>query len=466
MKHWRQALHLEPPDGWLNDPNGLCRFGGLYHVYFQYSPGPPDGSGPRGWGHFESPDLLHWRCTGTALRPDTPADRSGVYSGSAVAEGDTLWLYYTGNVKLPGPYDYTTAGRESNVLRVSTRDGVTFTPKELLLTTADYPANCSLHVRDPKVWRQGDVWYLLLGARTRQPGDDGGKDTARGEALLYRSADGRRWDFWKAVTTPAPFGYMWECPDWFVLGGRGVLSVSPQGLPHGENRFQNVYQSGWFAAGAPGEEALGAFTEWDMGFDFYAPQTFADGDRRLLIGWMGMPEAPYRNATAALGGWQHCLTLPRELHWNEQGKLCQTPARELDALRAAPRDLADGEPAALALPFEVCAQFAPGADWALTLADGLCLSWDESARQITLRFDEKRQDLGAGRTVRRALLPDGCRDLRLIADRASAEFYLNGGETVFSTRLYPPPGPVRCRLCGAAARLTPLNSMEVVYDGR
>ena len=68
MKHWRQALHLEPPDGWLNDPNGLCRFGGLYHVYFQYSPGPPDGSGPRGWGHFESPDLLHWRCTGTARR--------------------------------------------------------------------------------------------------------------------------------------------------------------------------------------------------------------------------------------------------------------------------------------------------------------------------------------------------------------------------------------------------------------
>ena len=34
---WRQEVHLEPPHGWLNDPNGLSFFGGYYHVYFQYS---------------------------------------------------------------------------------------------------------------------------------------------------------------------------------------------------------------------------------------------------------------------------------------------------------------------------------------------------------------------------------------------------------------------------------------------
>ena len=33
MAEWRQAFHLEPPRGWLNDPNGLCWFGGRYHVY-------------------------------------------------------------------------------------------------------------------------------------------------------------------------------------------------------------------------------------------------------------------------------------------------------------------------------------------------------------------------------------------------------------------------------------------------
>ena len=38
-KKWRQNLHIEAPEGWLNDPNGLCYFDGFYHVYFQYSPG-------------------------------------------------------------------------------------------------------------------------------------------------------------------------------------------------------------------------------------------------------------------------------------------------------------------------------------------------------------------------------------------------------------------------------------------
>ena len=27
----RQRFHLQPPVGWLNDPNGLCVYGGQYH---------------------------------------------------------------------------------------------------------------------------------------------------------------------------------------------------------------------------------------------------------------------------------------------------------------------------------------------------------------------------------------------------------------------------------------------------
>ena len=33
------------------------------------------------------------------------------------------------------------------------------------------------------------------------------------------------------------------------------------------------------------------FREWDMGFDFYAPQTFLDeAGRRILVGWIGLPD--------------------------------------------------------------------------------------------------------------------------------------------------------------------------------
>ena len=33
----RQRFHLQPPVGWLNDPNGLCVYSGQYHAFFQYS---------------------------------------------------------------------------------------------------------------------------------------------------------------------------------------------------------------------------------------------------------------------------------------------------------------------------------------------------------------------------------------------------------------------------------------------
>ena len=35
---WRLRLHLMPPTGFMNDPNGLCWFKGLWHVFFQYAP--------------------------------------------------------------------------------------------------------------------------------------------------------------------------------------------------------------------------------------------------------------------------------------------------------------------------------------------------------------------------------------------------------------------------------------------
>ena len=84
---WRQHLHIEPPEGWMNDPNGLCFFDGLYHVYFQYSPGTPEGESTRCWGHYASADLLSWKYEGIVLEADIPEDRDGVFSGSAVPMG-------------------------------------------------------------------------------------------------------------------------------------------------------------------------------------------------------------------------------------------------------------------------------------------------------------------------------------------------------------------------------------------
>ena len=59
--------------------------------------------------------------------------------------------------------------------------------------------------------------------------------------------------------------------------------------PFGENEKRDFYSV-----------PVNRFREWDMGFDFYAPQTFEDENgRRILIGWMGISDGDleYKNLT-------------------------------------------------------------------------------------------------------------------------------------------------------------------------
>ena len=93
---YREKLHLMPPVGWLNDPNGLCQLNGIYHAFFQYSPFNAEG-GVKMWGHYTSEDMIDWEYQGVKLYPDQPFDCHGVYSGSAFIEDDKMYVYYTGN---------------------------------------------------------------------------------------------------------------------------------------------------------------------------------------------------------------------------------------------------------------------------------------------------------------------------------------------------------------------------------
>ena len=98
-----------------------------------------------------------------------------------------MYLYYTGNVKQAGDYDYITAGRGHNTALAVSRDGVSVQSDELLLTNADYPAGLTCHVRDPKVWQQDGMYYMVLGARTL---DDRGRDIGirvRGQTAVEAS---------------------------------------------------------------------------------------------------------------------------------------------------------------------------------------------------------------------------------------------------------------------------------------
>ena len=433
---YRQQFHLQPPVGWLNDPNGLCVYGGQYHAFFQYGPFDVTG-GVKHWGHAASKDLLHWEPLPVMLYPDEPFDCHGVYSGSALIEGTEMYLYYTGNVKNPGDFDYIKQGRGHNVCLAVSHDGKTVASKQCLLYNKDYPAGLTCHVRDPKVFAYEGKYYMVLGARTLED---------KGEVLVLESTDKLHWNHINTLTTPEPFGYMWECPDLFCLDGQWYLAVSPQGI-----QCQNIYGCGYFAVYGDWRAhcTLGEFHEMDAGFDYYAPQSFVDENgRRIQIGWMGMPDADYGNAPTVAHGWQHCFTVPRLLTKGPGGTLLQTPVPELDARRsAAALTLRNGEEASLSPCFDLTA--APAGDFALTVARGVELVYTEQDSTCVLQFTDPAQ--ASGRTQRRTKLSAPCRSVRVVGDRSSLEIFLNDGAAVFSTRYYPAAGDVAVKISGTDA---------------
>lgn len=437
---FRQKLHLMPPVGWLNDPNGLCQFHGLFHAFYQYSPFNAEG-GLKMWGHCTSPDMLVWHDEGVALYPDQPFDCHGVYSGSALIEDGKMYLYYTGNVKLEdGDFDYIRNGREANTVMTVSEDGYTFSAKKVVMRNHDYPSDLTCHVRDPKVFRANGKYYMVQGARDY-------KDT--GKMLIFESGDKIHWTYKNAVSTKLPFGYMWECPDYFEIDGIKVISASVQGLKGGLWDDRNVYQSGYFIVNGDilGECSLSEYHLWDDGFDYYAPQSFETEDgRRIHISWMGMPDCEaYTNKTLK-DGWQHCFTFPREIHVKD-GKLLQKPVRELEAGKLLMAEAQSVMTFKNRKVYMLEVGNISDNRFRAVLSEDLILEYKDGRFEMYFK-DCAKSAVSAGRSLRYAQIHQ-LTAVTILADVSSVEVFINDGEHVFSTRYYPEKYQVSVQADGA-----------------
>ena len=440
---WRSKYHIIPPIGWINDPNGLCEFNGEYHCYYQYSPLTPMG-GLKFWGHSISKDLVNWEDKGVALYPDINEDKDGVYSGSAFVKYDTIYFFYTGNVKHAGDHDYILTGREQNVILVTSKDGINFSEKKVVLRNTDFPKDMSLHVRDPKVWEENGIYYMVLGARTI---DD------KGCILVYKSNDLYNWEF---HSVPAgkneDMGYMWECPDIFKLENKDILMFSPQGMEAEGYKYNNIYQCGYAVGSFEDDKKklnLGEFVEIDRGFDFYAPQTFEDSKgRRIVIGWMGVPDAIEHKNPTIDNFWQHQLTIPRELVL-KNNKIYQIPIAELETLRKGnsfKKEISLNEVAILDIfesnTFELNFNFKECYEFKIELREDCNLSFSNGVFKLQLGKS------GYGRNMR-AVEINNVKSLRVFSDNSSLEVFLNEGEEVFTTRIYNDKIDSKLKLSGS-----------------
>lgn len=247
----RPTWHLAPSVGLLNDPNGFIQHNGVYHLFYQWNPLGCDHRN-KCWGHWQSIDLVHWEHQPLALAPGACYDSHGCYSGSAVVAEDKVTLIYTGNVKFPD------GSRTAYQCLAQASDRGEY---RKLGPVLPLPEGYSGHVRDPKVWRHQDAWYMVLGARDLQD---------RGKVLLLRSSNLRDWQALGEIAGSGlndlgEFGYMWECPDLFSLDGGDVLICCPQGWRHSRNATSTVIRpaicsASWIIGRRP--SATANFTSW------------------------------------------------------------------------------------------------------------------------------------------------------------------------------------------------------------
>jgi len=307
QESFRPQFHFAPEKNWMNDPNGMVFYKGVYHLFYQYYPKDIIW-GPMHWGHVTSTDLIHWTNKKIALFPDK---LGYIFSGSAVVDFENtsglgskenppmiaIFTYHNPDGEKAGRTDYQTQGLAYSIDEGETWEKYDGNPIIANPNRKDF--------RDPKVFwnEETKLWNLVLVA-----GD---------HAQFYSSTNLIKWElngeFGKKT---GAHGGVWECPDLFKLkvGESGeekwvlFISINP-GAPKGGSGTQ------YFIGDYNGKtfKTVQKEAKWvDFGTDNYAGVTFnnAPDNKRIFIGWMSNWQYATLTPTKK---WRSAMTLPRSL---------------------------------------------------------------------------------------------------------------------------------------------------------
>lgn len=393
------SLHIRPAKGWINDPNGVGKVDGRWHVFFQYNPNEPRHRNVH-WGHWSSADLLHWQEHSIALRPRPgEIDEIGCWSGALLIDDGVPTLCYTATPDEPANAVGTIAVGDA------TLENWTPATEPSAPPAGSYPDE----TRDPYPFEFQGKRYIAQGF---------GQAGAVGKVLSYDATDLHKWRELGVLLsaddprTGLPHADIWECPNLLPVDDMWVLFVSL--LIPGTKIAQPVR---WITGDLVDSDQGPKFVPFangvlDLGDGFYAPQAAVDDEgRALLWGWSW--EIDRDDAWLDAHGWSGALTTPRELHVRD-GQLVVEPISEFTQLRAGQL----------------------GANWSISQAAAFEVNAEDAA---TLRCS----DVEGGRD--HIDIPAGG---RVLVDGSLVELFVDG--TSYTTRIYP-TAEVTWQIEGAAS---------------
>ncbi|KAK3426770.1 hypothetical protein EUGRSUZ_F03137 [Eucalyptus grandis] len=340
MQPYRTSYHFQPPNNWMNDPNGPMIYKGIYHLFYQYN---PKGAiwGNIVWAHSTSTDLVNWTPHVPAIVPSEEYDVNGCWSGSAtILQEHKPAILYTGvnrqnqqvqNLAVPknlsDPYLIEWVKSPQNPL---------MEPTAMNMISPD-------SFRDPTTaWVGPDGgWRVIIGSRSNRTG----------MAILYRSEDFVNWTKAGHPLYSANDTGMWECPDFFPVSAQAPvgLDTSING-PNVKHVLKVSYsQQDYYTIGTynsitntyvPVEGSVDSNSglRYDYG-KYYASKTFFDSknNRRILWAWIKESSSEDDDINK---GWSGIQAIPRTLWLDKSGKqLVQWPILEIEKLRTNQVDL-------------------------------------------------------------------------------------------------------------------------------
>ena len=449
---FRPQFHFSPEKKWMNDPNGMVYYKGIYHLFYQYYPNDIVW-GPMHWGHTTSTDLIHWTSKKIALFPD----KLGlIFSGSAVVDLKNtsglgtkenpamvaIFTYHNMDGEKAGKTNFQTQG-----LAYSLDEGTTW----LKYKGNPIIGNTGLKdFRDPKVfWNtETNLWNLVLVA-----GD---------HAQFYTSKNLINWayksEFGKGI---GAHGGVWECPDLFKIKVNNsneekwvlLISINP-GAPNGGSGTQ------YFIGDFDGNSFTTTQKEakWiDYGTDNYAGVTYNDApdNKRIFIGWMSNWQYARNTPTK---NWRSAMTIPRELALekiNNDYVLKNTPVTQLKKqlkveFSKETLSLTPNHPTTINydnLNQSEIRFTAPGKNLKLifsnTANDSLVL--DYNATEKTFSIDRRHSGIvdfeeNFAKEIHKNLTPNIISktiDYQIIIDWSSIEIFINGGIYSFTEQIFP-----------------------------
>jgi fructan beta-fructosidase len=235
---YRPQFHYSPQQNWMNDPNGLVYYKGVYHLFYQYN---PQGSqwGNMSWGHATSKDLVHWEEQPLAIPQTFNSEGQSIediFSGSAVVDTNNTSGFGTkANPPMVAIYTSaytgahpTLAGIQAQSLAYSLDEGQTWTK---------YSGNPVLDIssrefRDPKVfwYAPAKEWRMVVVRSVERKAD------------IYGSPNLKNWTHLSEFGPAGAVGGVWECPDLFPLAVDGdpanvkwvlVINLNPGSIAGG-----------------------------------------------------------------------------------------------------------------------------------------------------------------------------------------------------------------------------------------